>query len=536
MTSTMMNYPLTTNHIVARAAQLFPNVEIVSQKPDKTLVRHNYASVYQRSKSLAKALLDAGLKKGDRVATLMWNHNAHLEAYYGVPMAGGIYHTLNLRLSPSDIAFIVNHAQDRFLIVDDTLLKLLSAFEGEVSFEKIFVVSWTGAPTPEGYSDYESFLASAGDVSSWEPPQADENDGAGMCYTSGTTGRPKGVVYSHRALVLHSFASAMVDTLALSQADTLLPVVPMFHANSWGLPFTAALAGTKQVHPGPYLDPVSLLDLYEKEQVTVSAGVPTIWLGIQQAVEANPDKWKYPKPMRMIVGGSAAPEGMIRSMDALGMTVIHAWGMTETAPLGTVATLKASMKDLDEDAKYATRAKQGYPVPFVDIRAMGEDGPAAWDGKAMGELQVRGPWVAGSYYEAPEAAGSWTDDGWFCTGDVVTIDAEGYVKITDRTKDLIKSGGEWISSVELENALMSHPAILEAAVIAVPHEKWMERPLAVIVPKPGHTIDKAALATYLEHKFTKFWVPDEFVVRDSIPRTSTGKFLKSKLREELGGK
>jgi fatty-acyl-CoA synthase len=531
--ATMMHYPLTTNHIVKRAAKLFPHVEIVSQMPDKSLKRHDYASVYARSKSLAKALIEAGLKPGERVATLMWNHHAHLEAYYGVPMAGGVYHTLNLRLSPADIAYIANHAEDRFLIVDDTLLKLLAQFKDQVNFEKIFVVAMTGAAVPEGFEDYEALLASAGDVAGWEPPERGEEDAAGMCYTSGTTGRPKGVIYSHRAIVLHSFASALVDTLALSQKDTLLPVVPMFHANAWGLPFTAALVGTKQVHPGPYLDPPSLLDLYVKERVTVSAGVPTIWIGIQQSIEREPDRWDYVKPMRMIVGGSAAPESMIRTMDTLGMEVIHAWGMTETAPLGTVATVKGSLMSASEDVRYAVRAKQGYPVPFFDVRAVNSDGEVAWDGVSMGELQVRGPWVASSYYANPDAEDRWTADGWFCTGDVVTIDAHGYVQITDRTKDLIKSGGEWISSIELENTLMGHPSVLEAAVIAVPHPKWVERPLAVVVPRPGQTIDAQALEAFLAQKFNKIWLPDGYVVRDAIPRTSAGKILKSQLRDEL---
>jgi fatty-acyl-CoA synthase len=356
----------------------------------------------------------------------------------------------------------------------------------------------------------------------------------GMCYTSGTTGRPKGVIYSHRAVVLHSFASAMVDTLALSQHDTLLPVVPMFHANAWGLPFTAAMVGCKQVHPGPHLDPESLLDLYVAERVNVSAGVPTIWLGIQKAVEAAPDRWKLEDGLRMIVGGSAAPEGLIRKMDSLGMRVIHAWGMTETTPLGTVGTVSRELADRnDDDLTYATRAKQGVPVPFVDIRAVGDEGEVPWDGESMGELQCRGPWVAARYHDFPEASDRWTDDGWFRTGDVVTIDPLGYVKITDRTKDLIKSGGEWISSVDMENALMGHPAIREAAVIAIPDDKWGERPLAALVLAEGQAVEDDALDAYLRERFPKWWLPEGYVRIDEIPRTSTGKFLKAKLREQF---
>ena len=532
MVATMMNTQLSLNHLIERAGTLFADTEIVSQMPDKSLRRHTYADLLRRSRALAKALVDAGLQKGDRVATLMWNHHAHLEAYHGVPMAGGVYHTLNLRLAPSDIAYIADHAKDRFLIVDDVLLKLYAAFAKDVNFEKVFVVSLTDAPVEAPFVSYESLMVDV--PSDWTPPPVDENQGAGMCYTSGTTGRPKGVIYSHRAVALHSFGAAMTDTLGVSQHDCVLPMVPMFHANAWGLPFTCAMVGAKQVHPGPHLDPVSLLDLYEKEQVTISAGVPTVWIGIQQAVTQNPGKWKLPPKMRMVVGGSAAPESMIREMDKLGMEVLHAWGMTETTPLGTVSQVKASLKDAGADAQYAARAKQGIPVPYVELRAVGEDGPVKHDGVAMGELQVRGPWVASSYHEFPEANDRWTDDGWFRTGDVVTIDTEGYVKITDRTKDLIKSGGEWISSVDLENALMGHPDIAEAAVIAYNHEKWVERPLAVIVPKDGKTIEPSTLNDFLTSRgIAKWWLPDGYVLSDGIPRTSTGKFLKAKLRDEL---
>ena len=538
--ATIMDFPLTLDHLLDRAARLFPRVEVVSQMPDKSLRRHGYADVQRRARGLAQGLIDAGLRPGERVATLMWNHHAHLEAYFGVPLAGGVYHTLNLRLSPGDLSYIANHAQDRFLIVDDVLLPLLKTFVDQAPFEKVFVVRIGGLDVPAPYQDYEDLLVEVGD--DWKGPALSEEMGAGMCYTSGTTGRPKGVIYSHRAIVLHSFASAMTDTFALSQRDTLVPMVPMFHANCWGLPFTATMVGARQVHPGPHLDPQSLLDLYAKEGATCSAGVPTVWLGIQQLLEQNPGRWSLKPDMRMIVGGSAAPEALIRSMDKLGLRVIHAWGMTETAPLGTVSTLKATMDDAGEDAQYRVRATQGVPVPFVDIRAMGESGgEVPWDGKAMGELQVRGPWVASAYHSDASGDGAapdkWTDDGWFRTGDVVTIDPEGYVKICDRTKDLIKSGGEWISSVELENALMGHEAVIEAAVIAVPHEKWVERPLAVLVLRPGAKLPaEAELHAFLEGKgFAKWWLPDGYVARDAIPRTSTGKFLKAALREELQG-
>ena len=534
MHATMMNDPLTTNHLLERAATLFGEVEIVSQAPDKSLRRHTYADLRRRSRALAKGLLDAGLQKGDRVATLMWNHHAHMEVYFGVPMAGGVYHTLNLRLSPEDLAHICSDAGDRYLVIDDVLLPLMAKFGDKPPFEKIFVVRWTDQELPEGFVDFESVLATE-DLEGWTSPPIDELDPVGMCYTSGTTGQPKGVVYSHRATVLHSLASALPDCLNLSVSDCLCAVVPMFHVNAWGLPFTATMLGAKQVHPGPHLQPDALLDLYEKEQVTVSAGVPTIWMGIMKLVEAQPDKWKLAEGLRMVVGGSAAPESMIDNMDRMGMTVIHAWGMTETTPLGAVSRLRPQHEQLPKAEQLKIRAKQGTPPPFVHMRLVDDQGAAvAWDGQSMGELQVRGPWIAASYHNggAPE---KWTEDGWFRTGDVVTISADGYMQITDRTKDLVKSGGEWISSVALENALMGHPDVAEAAVVAVPHPKWSERPIAVVVAKEGKTLDDAALTAYLAERFEKWWLPDGFEHRDTIPRGATGKFLKRELRGQLAG-
>ncbi|WP_460417575.1 long-chain fatty acid--CoA ligase [Planifilum fimeticola] len=527
----MMNYPLTLMHILERAGMLYGSVEIVSRMPDKSLHRYTYADFYRRARSLAKALQKAGLKRGDRVGTLMWNHYVHLESYFGIPAAGGVIHTLNLRLHPDEIAYIANHAGDRFLIVDDVLLPLLQKFRDQLRVEKIIVVSLTGQPVPEGMEEYESFIAEPAE--DFVYPELEEEDAAGMCYTSGTTGRPKGVVYSHRALVLHSFATALGDVLGISRRDVVVPVVPMFHVNAWGLPFTCTMVGTKQVFPGPHLDPASLLDLFEKERVTITAGVPTIWLGILQMLEKNPGKWDLVPGMRMMVGGSAAPESMIRAFDRHNLRVVHGWGMTETTPVGTLGILKPHMEEWPEEKQYEYRAKQGLPLPFVEVRIATEDGFAPHDGKTMGELQVRGPWIAADYYNRPDSRDSFTEDGWFRTGDVATIDPEGFVKITDRTKDLIKSGGEWISSVDLENALMGHPAVAEAAVIAVPHPKWQERPLAVVVLKEGARATEEELIQFLAPKFAKWWLPDGVVFVEEIPRTSAGKFLKAKLREQF---
>lgn len=531
--STMMSYPLTLTHLLDRAGKYFGKVEIVSRMPDKSLHRHTYADFTRRAWQLAEALQKAGLKRGDRVATLMWNHYAHLEAYFGIPVSGGVLHTLNLRLAPDDIAYIANHAEDRFLIVDDVLLPLLEQFHDKVSFERIFVVPLTGQPAQPyapPYENYEDFLATAD--GSFVRPDIHEDDAAGMCYTSGTTGRPKGVVYSHRSTVLHALVGALPDGMSMSHHDTVTPVVPLFHAYGWGFPFMATLAGAKQVFPGPYLDAESLLDLYDHERVTVSGGVPTIWLGIAQALERDPQRWRV-QGMRMAVGGSAMPESVTRALEKYGMRVIHAWGMTETSPLGSGYFPKRHLVDLPEEELYELKSKQGMAVPYVEMRVMREEGEAPWDGETMGELQVRGPWVTASYHNQPEASATFTDDGWLSTGDIATIDEEGYMKITDRAKDLIKSGGEWISSVDLENALMGHPAVAEAAVVAIPDVKWQERPLAAVVIKQGKEVTADELREFLMPHFAKWWLPERIEFVDEIPRTSAGKFLKSALRDRF---
>jgi fatty-acyl-CoA synthase len=531
MKSTMMDYPLTLTHILERAGRLFPEVEIVSRMPDRSLHRHKYADFYRRALALAEGLQRLGLRRGDRVATLMWNHYVHQEAYFGIPAAGGIVHTLNLRLAPSDLAYIANHAGDRFLLVDDVLLPLYEKFREEVNFERVFVAPLAGKPVAREYQDYEAFLRQA--TGDFTYPALEEREGAAMCYTSGTTGRPKGVIYSHRALVLHSFALALADCFGLSERDVLLPVVPMYHVNAWGIPLAAIMVGAKLALPGPYLDPESLLDLAEQERVTLAAGVPTIFMTIVDALEKNPGRWKLVEGMRMPVGGSAAPEALIRRLDRQGQRLVHAYGMTEATPVATYCNLMPQMESWEEDLKYAVRAQQGRALPFVDLRVVGEKGEVPRDNKTAGEVHLRGPWIASSYYGSPAEQDKWTKDGWLRTGDIATIGPEGYICICDRVKDLIKSGGEWISSVNLDNALMAHPAVAEAAVIAVPHPKWQERPLAVVVLKGGAAATAEDLCGFLAGKFAKWQLPDAFVFVPEIPHTGTGKMMKSKLREQF---
>jgi fatty-acyl-CoA synthase len=529
----MMHFPLTLTHLLERARAYFPKTEVVSRAADGTLHRHTWADVYARTAKLAHALARLGVQPGDRVATLAWNHHRHLEAYFAAPMMGAVVHTLNLRLHPNEIGYIARHAEDSVALVDRSLLPLFEQFASKVPSIRHVIVMPDGGPAPDGMTDYEKLIAPEKTEYDW--PKLDENAAAQICYTSGTTGNPKGVVYSHRSSVLHALAACMTDSLGLSMNDVVLPVVPMFHANAWGLPHACAAVGAKIVFPGPKLDPESLLDLMAKEHVTCAGGVPTIWLGILALLDANPKKWELKSLRQMVVGGSAAPASMMEGFEKRhGLVVTHAWGMTETNPLGTVSRVKHGLSHRPYEERLAVRSTQGYAVPFIETRHVDDAGKVLpWDGETMGELEVRGPWVAASYL-GDEGHDRWTKDGWFKTGDVVTIDAEGYVRITDRAKDVIKSGGEWISSVALENALMAHPAVLEAAVFAGRHAKWDERPIAAIVVKKGQAVTEDELRTHLEGRFAKFWMPDAYVFIEQIPRTSTGKFLKTKLRESYG--
>ena len=519
----MMDYQLDVPAILRRAEQVFGDVEIVSRLPDKSFHRMTNADLASRARRLGVALRGLGLEDGDRVATLMWNHHEHLEVYVGAPAAGFVTHTLNLRLHPDDNAYITNHAGDRVLVVDKVLWPLAEQFVSRAPFEHVIA---TGAgETPPGALDYEELLGAA-DESAFVERDLDERTAAGMCFTSGTTGRPKGVVYSHRAIAIH--ALTMVGLTQMTSQDVVLPVVPMFHANAWCFPFQCPLAGAKQVFPGPHMDPVSLLDAFVAERVTIAAGVPTIWLGILQALDASPGAWDLSAMREMLVGGAAAPRAMIEGFqERHGLHVTHGWGMTEMSPVGTVSGAAG------QDQAPARRAQQGQPIPFVEIRARGADGLVPWDGASMGELEVRGPSISSSYHDAPDAASRWTDDGWFKTGDIVTIGSDAYVTIQDRAKDLIKSGGEWISSVGLENELMGHPAVAEAAVIAMPDERWSERPLAVVVLKEGQSVTPDELTAFLEPRVARFWLPDRYEFVDEIPKTAVGKFRKTALRERF---
>jgi fatty-acyl-CoA synthase len=526
---TMDGYGLTLTSIIDRAERLHTHKEIVWRDGDGEVHRTTYGALVQRARTVAAGLADLGVRPGDRVATLLWNQPEHLELYFAVTGMGAVIHTLNPRLHADELSFIIDDAGDRALVVDESLLPLLDGLDGVQSIEHVVVVP-RAETVAHGVSAYDELGRDLAPLS-W--PEIDERQAAAMCYTSGTTGRPKGVVYSHRALVLHSLCAALPDALGVGANDAVLPVVPMFHANAWGLPFACAMTGAKLVLPGPRLDAASVLDLLDVEQVTMTAGVPTVWMAVLAALDAEPKRWDLRALRRMIVGGSAVPASMIEGFDRHGLTILQAWGMTETSPLGTTSHLPAELDERPSGEQVGYRARQGVPVPLVELRARDDEGnEIAWDDTAMGELEVRGPWVASAYHGG-DGAEKFTADGWFQTGDIVAIDPRGSIRICDRSKDLIKSGGEWISSVDLENALMAHPAVAEAAVIAIPDERWDERPLAVVVLRDGADASPEVLREHLGHDFARWQLPDRFEFTEAIPRTATGKWKKTVLREQF---
>ena len=532
MRGTMMDFPLTLQHIFERGTRLFPDREIVTGGLGPQH-RYTYGQLGQRVHRMASALKRLGLQPGERVGTFGWNHYRHLELYFAVPMQGAVLHTLNIRLFHDQLSYIVNHAADRFIVVDRSLLPVIRQLQPTfTSVEKLIVVDDGGENDVGDAIDYEQLLSTGADT--FDFPRLDENAAAMMCYTSGTTGNPKGVAYSHRALTLHSFGACLADSLAVSERDTVMAVVPMFHANAWGLPYAATMVGAKQVFPGNAMQPDRVLQLMQDERVTLGAGVPTIWIGALPLVQSG--KYDLSSVTRIACGGSAAPRGLIEAYQNLGLNILHAWGMTEMSPLGTVSRLRAELADADPATQLEFKARQGLPVPGVEARVLDDTGQEApWDGTTMGELVVRGPWVAAAYYNDERSPASFTADGWFRTGDVAIVHPNGYVEIADRTKDLIKSGGEWISSVALENALMAHPKVQEAAVIAVPDERWAERPMACVVARQDDrgAISDSELTEYLAQTFAKWQLPERYLFVDELPKTSVGKFDKKAMRQQF---
>jgi acyl-CoA synthetase (AMP-forming)/AMP-acid ligase II len=528
----MMSQPLLISSIIQHADRYFGGNEIVSRRVEGDIHRYTYRDCHKRARQLANALAGLGIRMGDRVATLAWNGYRHLEAYYAVSGSGAVLHTINPRLFPEQIAYIVNHAEDQVLLFDMNLLPLVEAIAPHCKTIRSFVMMCDRDRMPQesklgNLLCYEDLIRGSSDQYEW--PIFDENSASSLCYTSGTTGNPKGALYSHRSTLLHSYTSIMPDALCISARDTVLPVVPMFHVNAWGMPYSVPLTGAKMVFPGAALDGKSLFDLFEQEQVSFSAGVPTVWLGLINYAQQN--NLKFSSFKRTVIGGSTCPPAMMRTLqDHFGIEVIHAWGMTEMSPIGTAATLQTKHLSLPREAQQALLEKQGHVVSAVDMKIVDDAGnELPWDGKTYGNLLVKGPAVIESYYK--EEGGDVLQDGWFPTGDVATIDADGYMQITDRSKDVIKSGGEWISTIELENIAMAHPAVLQAACIGIRHPKWDERPLLVVVKKPGMDVDRDALIEFFDGKVAKWWTPDDVSFVDALPVGGTGKVLKNKLRE-----
>lgn len=530
----MMYQPLLISNILSFAARHYPHSEIVSRRVEGDLHRYSYRDFYQRTCQLANALQGLDVVIGQRIATLAWNGYRHLETYYAVSGSGAVLHTINPRLHPEQLAYIINHAEDQYLFFDLTFLPLVEAIAAHCKTIRGFVLMSDRAHMPSeskiaNLLCYEELLEKQNIEFNW--PQFDENSAASLCYTSGTTGNPKGVLYSHRSTLLHAYGSALPNAINVSSHDVVLPVVPMFHVNAWGLPYSVLLSGAKFVFPGPALDGKSLYELFESEKVSFSAGVPTVWLGLINYVQQN--NLRFSTFRRTVIGGSACPPAMMQTLiDAFQVEVIHGWGMTEMSPLGTAGGLLTKHLDLPVAEQRKILQKQGHAVFGVDMKIVDDEGnDLPWDGKTYGHLLVRGPWIAAGYFRGD--GGDVLQNGWFPTGDVATIDADAYMQITDRSKDVIKSGGEWIGTIDLENIAMAHPKVAQAACIGIKHPKWDERPLLVVVKKPNVEIEKEELLQFFEGKIAKWWTPDDVVFVDALPIGATGKVLKTKIRESL---
>ena len=536
MLGLMQQWPLLCHKIIDHAARQHGQREVVSRSIEGPIVRLTYAELRARALKVAQLLVRDGFKRGDRIGTLAWNTGRHLESWYGIMGMGGVYHTLNPRLFPEQIAWIMNHAEDQCLFVDLTFMPIVEAIAPSVKSLKKVIVLTDGAHMPETKLDnvvaYEDWLAEGDGDFAWL--ELDENEACGMCYTSGTTGDPKGVVYSHRSNVLHAMIAALPDAMGVSSRDVILPVVPMFHANAWGLAQTAPLIGAKMVMPGGKMDGESIYELLSTEKVSFTAAVPTVWLMLLQYLEETGKA--LPDLKKVVIGGSACPRAMTEKFEKnYGVEVIHAWGMTEMSPLGSLGTIKPEYADLTGDALFDVKEKQGHAPFGVEMKITDdENNELPWDGKTFGRLKVRGPAVASSYYGGAGAE-QFDEENWFDTGDVAHIDPNGYMQITDRAKDVIKSGGEWISTIDLENLAVGHPDVAEAAVIGVVHPKWDERPLLVIVRKPGKEPTKEDILKFMEGKIAKWWMPDDVAFVDEIPHTATGKIQKTTLRDQFKG-